>query len=76
MLFGGIFRQTQETFMVMCPGNKRTKKILHKLILQYIKPGIKILLISNNFLIWILQAAQYTQTAGAHIGALSSMVTL
>ena len=38
-VFGGICRETRQTFMVMCPGNKRTKKCLHKLIRKYIAPG-------------------------------------
>ena len=39
-VFGGVIRETNEQFMVICPGNKRTKAVLWPLIQANVKAGV------------------------------------
>ena len=41
-VLGGICRETGEMFLVQCPGNKRDRPTLEKLILKHVEKGTKI----------------------------------
>ena len=38
-IFGGICRQTREIFLAICPGNKRDRPTLEKIIVEHVEAG-------------------------------------